>query len=92
MCSSDLFKTSMEVGVKVFSESTFTSERKHTSSAYLTFVAIDAQRQPRPIPPLILETDEDRRRWAEADARRKARLALRYKAASDKEKEKADKR
>src|ERR1700683_3988990 len=45
------FSTSMEVGVKVFSESTFTGEHKHTSSAYLTFVAIDAQRKPRAVPP-----------------------------------------
>jgi len=73
------FSTSMEVGVKVFSESTFTGEHKHTSSAYLTFVAIDAQRKPRAVPPLILETDEDRRRWADAEARRKIRLAHRYK-------------
>jgi acyl-CoA hydrolase len=79
-----VFKTSMEVGVKVFSESTFTGEHKHTSSAYLTFVAIDAQHRPRAVPPLILETDEDRRRWTEAEGRRKIRLAQRYK--NDKEK------
>jgi acyl-CoA hydrolase len=79
-----VFTTSMEVGVKVFSESTFTGEHKHTSSAYLTFVAIDAQHRPRTVPPLILETDEDRRRWAEAEGRRKIRLAQRYKRGNEK--------
>ncbi len=74
-----VFHTSMEVGVKVFSENVLTGERKHTSSAYLTFVAIDTQRNPHEIPPLILETDEDRRRYHEAEGRRKIRLAHRYK-------------
>lgn len=74
-----VFHTSMEVGVKVFSENVLTGERKHTSSAYLTFVAIDADRKPIPVPPLILETDEDRRRFREAAERRKIRLALRHK-------------
>ncbi|MFZ0634309.1 MAG: acyl-CoA thioesterase [Candidatus Acidiferrales bacterium] len=74
-----VFNTSMEVGVKVFSENYITDERVHTSSAYLTFVTIDENHRPRPIPPLILETDEDRRRYREADARRQIRLAQRYK-------------
>jgi len=74
-----VFHTSMEVGVKVFSENVLTGERKHTSSAYVTFVAIDANRNPHPIPPLILETDDDERRYREAEARRRIRLAHRYK-------------
>jgi acyl-CoA hydrolase len=73
-----VFHTSMEVGVKVFSEN-FSGERKHTSSAYLTFVAIDSERHPRDIPPLILETEDDKRRYREAEGRRKIRLAHRYK-------------
>lgn len=74
-----VFQTSMEVGVKVFSENVRTGERKHTSSAYLTFVAVDERLKRQPVPPLILETAEDRRRYREAAARRKIRLAHRYK-------------
>jgi acyl-CoA hydrolase len=74
-----VFHTSMEVGVKVFSENILTGERKHTSSAYVTFVAIDLNRQPHPAPPLILETEDDRRRYREAGERRRLRLATRHK-------------
>jgi len=74
-----VFHTSMEVGVKVFSENILTGERKHTSSAYVTFVAIDLNGKPHKIPPLIAETDEDRRRFREAGERRRVRLAMRYK-------------
>lgn len=74
-----VFHTSMEVGVKVFSENFITGQRLHTSSAYLTFVSIDADRNAQPVPPLILETDDDRRRYREAGDRRKIRLAHRYK-------------
>ncbi|HKS66268.1 MAG TPA: acyl-CoA thioesterase [Candidatus Acidoferrales bacterium] len=78
-----VFHTSMEVGVKIFSENILTGERKHTSSAYLTFVAIDLSGQPRAIPPLILETDEDRRRSHDAGERRRVRLAMRHKETRD---------
>src|SRR5215469_5863091 len=75
-----VFHTSMEVGVKVFSENALTGERKHTTTAYVTFVAIDADtKKPKLVAPLILKTDEEKRRWREAGARRFARLALRYK-------------
>jgi acyl-CoA hydrolase len=75
-----VFHTSMEVGVKVFSENALTGERKHTTTAYVTFVALDAAtREPKPVPPLILKTAEEKRRWREADDRRKARLAMRFK-------------
>lgn len=75
-----VFRTSMEVGVKVFSENALTGERKHTTTAYVTFVALDSvTRQPRLVPPLILKTAEEKRRWREAGERRKARLAMRYK-------------
>ncbi|HUK30013.1 MAG TPA: acyl-CoA thioesterase [Candidatus Acidoferrum sp.] len=74
-----VFNTSMEVGVKIFSENTLTGEHKHTTSAYVTFVAIDANRQPQAVPPLILETEEDRRRWREAGERRAIRMAHRAK-------------
>lgn len=74
-----VFNTSLEVGVKIFSENFLSGERKHTTSAYVTFVAIDENRQPRTIRPLILENDEDRRRYAEAAQRREIRLAHRFK-------------
>ena len=70
-------RTSMEIGVRVEAEDPLTAARRYTTKAYLTFVAIDAAGQPRPIPPLVFEDDEDRRRAADAEARRKARLALR---------------
>jgi acyl-CoA hydrolase len=81
-----VFHTSMEVGVKVFSENALTGERKHTTTAYVTFVAIDAvTKQPRTVAPLVLKTPEEKRRWREAGARRKARLALRYKKSREKD-------
>ena len=74
-----VFRTSMEVGVKVFSENPLTGELKHTTSAYSTFVALDETHQPIAAPPLICETEEDQRRYRDALARRKARLGHRYK-------------
>ncbi len=75
-----VFRTSMEVGVKVFSENALTGERKHTTTAYVTFVALDAEtRQPKVVPPVILKTAEEKRRWRDAGDRRKTRLAMRYK-------------
>ena len=68
------FHTSMEVGVKVFSEDVLSGQRKHTTSAYLTFVALDEAHNPQAVPPLICETAEDKRRFAQALARRKFRL------------------
>ena len=74
-----VFRTSMEVGVEVYSENAMTEERKHTTSAYVTFVAIDEHtRLPKPVAPLILKTAEERQRFREAAKRRKVRLALRY--------------
>ncbi len=70
-------RTSMEIGVRVEAENPRTATRRYTTKAYLTFVAIDADGKPRAIPPLVAETDEDRRRAADAEARRRARLALR---------------
>ena len=74
-----VFHTSMEVDVEVYSENAMTGERKHTTTAYVTFVAIDQNtRMPKTVPPLILKTAAERRRWREAGERRKVRLALRY--------------
>jgi len=69
--------TSLEVEVTVFSEETLTGVRRMTSRAYLTFVAIDREGRLIRIPGLILETEEDRRRAAEAEIRRAGRLAAR---------------
>jgi len=69
----------MEVGVEVYSENAMSGERKHTTSAYVTFVAIDERtRLPKPVAPLILKNAEERRRFREAAKRREARLVLRY--------------
>ena len=71
----EAFHTSVEVGVRVEAETYATGRHVHTSSAYLVFVAIDDRGNPRPVPPLLAETDEQRRRQAEAGLRRQARLA-----------------
>ena len=73
-----VFHTSLEVGVEVLSENILTGERKQTTTAYVTFVAIDEHtRLPKPVPPLIVRTAEERRRWREAAKRRETRLAHR---------------
>ena len=73
-----VFHTSLEIGVDVYSEDILTGEKKHTTSAYVTFVAIDEHtRKPKPVPPLIVKTAEEKRRWKEAAKRREMRLALR---------------
>jgi acyl-CoA hydrolase len=74
-----VFHTSMEVGVKVFAENILTGERRHTSTAYVTFVALDTNQQPRTVPPLIVRTEDERRRYREAGERRRIRLAMRHK-------------
>jgi acyl-CoA hydrolase len=68
------FKTSMEVGVKVFSENMMTGERKECNKAYFSFVAIDAQNLPVVVPESLPESDEEWRRFEEAAERRKIRL------------------
>jgi acyl-CoA hydrolase len=67
-------RTSMEVGCRVETENPRTRQRLYTTKAYLTFVAIDDQGHPRPVPPLSLETDDDRRRHADGIRRRTERL------------------
>lgn len=67
-------KTSMEVGVRVLAEDRNMSARRQTTRAFLTFVAVDDQGRPRPVPALTLETAEDRRRNTDARTRRAVRL------------------
>jgi acyl-CoA hydrolase len=74
------FTTSLEVQVDVFSEETLTGKRLLTSRAFLTFVAVDRDGGRVRVPPLLVETDEERKMCEEAQARREQRL--RKKAAS----------
>ena len=69
-----VFKTSMECGAKVFSEDLNTGERKHTSTAYLTFVALDENRRPTSVAPIVPETADEQRRWQAAEVRRQFRI------------------
>jgi acyl-CoA hydrolase len=72
-----VFTTSLEVRVEVYSEETLTGKRRLTSRAFLTFVAVDREGGRRQVPPLAVETDEERRECEAAHARRAERLKLR---------------
>jgi len=69
------FRTSMEVGVKVWVENYRAEEKRHVSSAYLTFVAIDSAGNRVPVPPVIPETEDEKRRYEGAARRREIRRA-----------------
>lgn len=71
-----VFRTSIEVEVKVFREDYQTGERLQTSSAFVTYVALDDEGKPKSIPPLIVRSLEERRRYREALERRRRRLAM----------------
>ncbi|KER09950.1 MAG: acyl-CoA hydrolase [[Candidatus Thermochlorobacteriaceae] bacterium GBChlB] len=68
------FTTSMEVGVKVFSEDLVRGLTKECNKAYFTFVAIDENNQPVVVPEIVAETEDDRRRYEKAALRRQIRL------------------
>lgn len=72
-------KTSMEVGVRVDAENPKTGETFHTASAYTTFVALGSNGKPAEVPELLLENEEDHRRFEEAKRRREQRLKNRKK-------------
>lgn len=74
-----VFRTSMEVGVRVEVETVVTGETRHTSSAYLTFVALDKSGNRLALPPVVPETSDEKRRYEEAGERRAYRLAMREK-------------
>ena len=68
-------RSSMEVGVRVEAENLLTGKVVHVSSAHLVFVGIDESGKPVPLPPLIAETDDEKRRMRAADERRAQRLS-----------------
>ncbi|MCB9677514.1 MAG: acyl-CoA thioesterase [Alphaproteobacteria bacterium] len=71
--------TSMEVGVRVEAEDITTGERVHTSTAYLTMVALDDAFRPRRVPSLVPQTPLEQRRFEDAEHRRQVRLAMRQR-------------
>ena len=70
----DAHRSSMEVGVRVHVETVTTGEKRRVASAHLVFVGLDAAGKPAPVPQVIAETDEERRRQAQARVRREQRL------------------
>ena len=69
-------RTSMEVGARLEREDPHTGERALVATAYMTFVAIDGNGKPQPVPALLPETPDEIRRVHEAELRRKSRLEL----------------
>ncbi len=72
-------RSSMVVGVKVVAENPMTAERRTTTKAYLTFVALDDMGRPVEVPGLIVESDDEKRRFANAQERAKAKKRLKSK-------------
>ncbi|HXF04204.1 MAG TPA: acyl-CoA thioesterase [Blastocatellia bacterium] len=77
-----VWRTSMEVEVQVVAEDVLTGEQRTTVTAYFVYVALNRDGRPTPAPPLLIETEEERKRWEEADRRRAERLARRASAPS----------
>ena len=75
-------RTSMEIGIKVITEDIRQRSVRHTNSCFFTMVALDSSGKPTAVPPLELKTREQRRRFAQAEQRRRIRAELeqRYKA------------
>jgi acyl-CoA hydrolase len=78
-CINMVGKTSMEIGVRVEAEDIISQTVRHTASAYLTFVALDENNRPAPVPPIEIGTDDEKRRNREALDRRQVRLAEKTK-------------
>ena len=72
-----VWRTSMEIGVRVEAERPAIGESRHTNTAFLTMVAVDADGRPRAVPPLVCESEVEHRREAAAQTRRRNRLAER---------------
>lgn len=75
------WNTSMEVGVKVICEDLMTGEVRHTTSAYLTFVAVDGEGGKLKVAPILPESDEEKRRFEAAGKRRADRLEMKSRLA-----------
>ena len=71
------WRSSMEIGVRVEAENSYTGERRHVVSSYSTFVALDENDRPVAVPPLLPQTEAEKRRYEAADIRRRQRLAMR---------------
>ncbi|MDQ3572842.1 MAG: acyl-CoA thioesterase [Actinomycetota bacterium] len=82
--------TSMEVGVRVEAENPRTGESRHTSTAYMTMVALDEHGEPTPVPPLAAQTETEERRRREAELRRRNRLAERDEILDGREHKESD--
>lgn len=74
------FRTSVEVAVRVFSEDFVTGKRRQTSSAFVTFVALDNQGRPAAVPPVIPQSAQEKREYRDAQVRRRHRLAAAARA------------
>ena len=72
-------KHSVEIGVKVFAENPMKQVKKHTASAYLTMVALDDKGKVKPVPSILPQTDEEKRRFKQAEQRREWRLGRKNK-------------
>lgn len=72
-----VWRTSMEVGVRVEAENPLSGDVRHTSTAYLTMVVLDDEGRPTQAPPLLAESPDEQRRMREAELRRRIRLAER---------------
>src|SRR3989442_11679816 len=64
----------MEVGVKIIAENVLTGEKRHTNSCYVTYVALDAKGRPTPVPSIVPETPDEKRRYDRAAKRRASRV------------------
>jgi acyl-CoA hydrolase len=71
-------RSSMEIGVEVYAEDMPGGTRQHTNSCLVTMVAVDAQGNPSAVPPLLLETREEKERWEAAEERREARRKTKH--------------
>jgi len=69
-------RSSMEVGVQVIREDPYTGQKVMATTAYLTFVALDENKKPTPVPPILPQSDEEKRRYENAKLRVQARKEL----------------
>lgn len=69
-------RSSMEIGVRIEAENALTGVRRHTASAYLTFVALDENGRPTEVIPVLPETEDEKRRYSAGQTRRAERIRL----------------